>query len=290
MKKNNETEKNNKKPNRSVSFDSLLIREYIVEPGNHPSCRSGPPLQLSWNYSQRPALSVETFEKLRNIKHGTNPRKKVLRLEKAERELMLKDEGYSDEDIQRISKSHVREQLMKNSAYQCIKKNATWDTITTSRSSGKNNPLSVPSVVLVRSSNPTDFQKSVKPYPFSKSLSRPIINQTKYHHKNSAQNAENNGIHVVIQPNKKLRGNGCNMIKIKNPDLPRNVSSSSCDSSSDGNSMERRFTNMNMSGKNGTEFYPMNDSKKQSSIKIVVQPRPQQLGFTSSMSSLSTTN
>jgi len=192
---------------------------------------------------------------------------------------MLKNEGYSDKDIQRVSKCQVGYQRARNSADRSITKNATWDTITTSASSGQNNFLSVP------------LSLPVQPFHFRKSVSRPIISQTNYHPKNTSHNGLKNSIHVVIQPNKKMQDNCCHRCNGKNDDITRSVSSSSCDSSTTNNSFEMRFTNLRMTGKNDIDSFPINTSKEEPSIKIVVEPRFQHSVIsTSSMSTLSSTH
>ena len=50
---------------RKVSFGHIHIREFNTELGDNPSCSSGPPLTISWNYNDADSVDLEKFEKLR---------------------------------------------------------------------------------------------------------------------------------------------------------------------------------------------------------------------------------
>jgi hypothetical protein len=50
---------------KSVQFDSIQIREYNIIMGDNPSCSSGPPISLGWQYSQKDppcGISLELYE------------------------------------------------------------------------------------------------------------------------------------------------------------------------------------------------------------------------------------
>ena len=46
----------------TVSFKAVEIREYDRAIGDNPSCSSGPPISLDWNYSENPAVCINEYE------------------------------------------------------------------------------------------------------------------------------------------------------------------------------------------------------------------------------------
>merc|ERR1712238_290848 len=46
----------------TVSFKAVEIREYDRAIGDNPSCSSGPPFSLYWNYSENPAVCINEYE------------------------------------------------------------------------------------------------------------------------------------------------------------------------------------------------------------------------------------
>ena len=83
---------------RSVSFGSLQVRHYDIEIGNHPSCRNGTPIQLSWNYTQAPMQCLEKYEASRKEEQPRRRFKELL-LRSDQREVILKNAGHSDDEI-----------------------------------------------------------------------------------------------------------------------------------------------------------------------------------------------
>lgn len=47
---------------RRISFGTVSVRDYDIILGDHPCCRCGPPLAIGWQYHQRKAVDVETYE------------------------------------------------------------------------------------------------------------------------------------------------------------------------------------------------------------------------------------
>jgi hypothetical protein len=68
---------------KSVSFSVVEIREYNRIVGDHPDVRVGPPISISWEYSEREQQSIDDFE--------TNhpPQKSVLRMSSITRRNIL---------------------------------------------------------------------------------------------------------------------------------------------------------------------------------------------------------
>lgn len=54
------------KPNNTVSFSKLDIREYDIAISDHPSCSCGPPIQLGWSYNEQKDLKLEEYETIRS--------------------------------------------------------------------------------------------------------------------------------------------------------------------------------------------------------------------------------
>ena len=51
-----------RKPRRRVSFGSVGIREHALTIGDNPSCRSGAPTSLDWEYNEKDAVHIESYE------------------------------------------------------------------------------------------------------------------------------------------------------------------------------------------------------------------------------------
>ena len=79
----------------TVSFKAVEIREYDRAIGDNPSCSSGPPFSLYWNYSENPAVCINEYEgKKVPRKNGPKHRNRF------HRESLLKETlGYTEEEI-----------------------------------------------------------------------------------------------------------------------------------------------------------------------------------------------
>ena len=98
--KSNSLKKNGKK----VSFTNLQIREYELKLGDHPSCRSGPPITIGWNFSQKEDVSLDTV--VDDDARKTKPRKKV---DASTRYEMLRSVGYTNSEILQSDRGHRRQ-------------------------------------------------------------------------------------------------------------------------------------------------------------------------------------
>lgn len=80
---------------RSVSFNSLTVREYDLTLGDHPSSASGPPIQLDWDHKNESVVDLNTYEQERQ------PRKtrRQLKMSFEERERILQSKGYSMDEL-----------------------------------------------------------------------------------------------------------------------------------------------------------------------------------------------
>ena len=50
------------KPPRSVSFDSIFVREYERVLGDNPACSNGPPISIGWQYKSKGSIPVDWYE------------------------------------------------------------------------------------------------------------------------------------------------------------------------------------------------------------------------------------
>ncbi|KAL3823500.1 hypothetical protein ACHAXA_010822 [Cyclostephanos tholiformis] len=53
-------------PTKEVCFASVQVREYPVILGDNPSCTSGPPLTLDWNYNAELSCTIDEWERRRD--------------------------------------------------------------------------------------------------------------------------------------------------------------------------------------------------------------------------------
>lgn len=89
------------KPKRTISFTNLEIREYDLTIGDNPSVSYGPPVQLSWQYSQSEARDLEDYESQKMLDRSRGRRsRRVENMSWAKREAMLKRQGFSQDDIE----------------------------------------------------------------------------------------------------------------------------------------------------------------------------------------------
>jgi hypothetical protein len=90
---------------RSVSFGKLGVRQYSVEISDHPSCSYGPPVQLGWDFKEKEAIPLESYEE------GRHPRREIgdLVLSYYDRRFMLlKQAGYSKREVKEAVKEVER--------------------------------------------------------------------------------------------------------------------------------------------------------------------------------------
>lgn len=84
----------------TVSFSKLDIREYGIALSDHPSCSSGPPIQLGWDYSETKELKLEEYEKIRSS--SRSEKREDMLLSYDTRDYLLREyAGCSRDEIQR---------------------------------------------------------------------------------------------------------------------------------------------------------------------------------------------
>ena len=91
---------NKKQIKRSISFSNLQVREYDLTIGDNPSVSYGPPVQLSWQYSEHNARSLEEYENEKQLDLSRGRRNsRVENISWVKREALLKRQGFSQDDI-----------------------------------------------------------------------------------------------------------------------------------------------------------------------------------------------
>jgi hypothetical protein len=91
---------------RHVAFSSIIIRRYPMILGDNPSCGSGPPVSLGWEYEVLPEMSVMDFEAFRL--RSRRPRTVQLVLSHYKRLELLQRSGYSANEIAAADKAAAR--------------------------------------------------------------------------------------------------------------------------------------------------------------------------------------
>lgn len=59
------SENGSKSGDRTLQFDKIEIREYARTIGDNPSCSSGPPVSISWEYTPVGKISLDEYEETR---------------------------------------------------------------------------------------------------------------------------------------------------------------------------------------------------------------------------------
>jgi hypothetical protein len=92
-----------------VSFDSISIRNYGMELGNHPNCQAGAPVTLSWDYEEQGTQDIDIYEFERK------PRRKMkhLILNYYRRNDILKLAGHSDKELKDAEKAVAQVQRQR---------------------------------------------------------------------------------------------------------------------------------------------------------------------------------
>jgi hypothetical protein len=78
-----------------VRFDSLTIREYPMELGDHPSCSGGAPVTIGWEPQATQTRNLELYEYTRTARRS----RKQLHIPVQARAILLLKGGYSLQEI-----------------------------------------------------------------------------------------------------------------------------------------------------------------------------------------------
>jgi hypothetical protein len=97
---------------REVSFDSISIRNYSIELGNHPNCQVGAPVTLSWDYEEQDTQDIDVYEFERKPRRTT----RHLILNYYQRKDILKLAGYSDKELKAAEKAVAQVQRQRQAS------------------------------------------------------------------------------------------------------------------------------------------------------------------------------
>jgi len=101
----------NKMRRNSVSFHSVDVREYDRTVGDHPSCRSGPPLSLDWSYSKKYEKKLDEFE----LERSNERDKSNFYMNKYKRRNLLSHQwGHTEEELKEARRSTKKMQRQRS--------------------------------------------------------------------------------------------------------------------------------------------------------------------------------
>mmetsp|Transcript_14208 Transcript_14208/g.20994 ORF Transcript_14208/g.20994 Transcript_14208/m.20994 type:complete len:283 (-) Transcript_14208:195-1043(-) len=100
---------------RSVSFNSVQIREHGVTLGDHPASATGPPVQLDWKPKNESTIDLEKYE------HDRQPRRRrrQLKLSFQEREEMLSSSGFT---VDQLKNAWMESLKIRQQRYETVMK------------------------------------------------------------------------------------------------------------------------------------------------------------------------
>lgn len=78
-----------------VAFDTVTVREYGMILGDNPSCSYGPPVQLDWEYFERPVEDLDIYEEAR----GERRKLQQLGISYYRRKYLLSKAGHSRREL-----------------------------------------------------------------------------------------------------------------------------------------------------------------------------------------------
>mmetsp|Transcript_14677 Transcript_14677/g.16705 ORF Transcript_14677/g.16705 Transcript_14677/m.16705 type:complete len:194 (+) Transcript_14677:135-716(+) len=104
----------------SVKFDKVMIREYQLTAGDNPSCSSGVPICLNWQYDNEEEITLDLYETHRGERRAFNE----MKLPAAIRYSILKNDwGISMSEIREALKEckSVKEQRYKTAKHAFLR-------------------------------------------------------------------------------------------------------------------------------------------------------------------------
>ena len=96
---------------KSVKFGTIKIRKHSVTLGDNPSCRSGPPVTLGWDFIEDSSIALSEYEDKRA------PRRKShqIYMHKNQRKHLLENSaGFTPDEIERTTKEIKKIQRQRN--------------------------------------------------------------------------------------------------------------------------------------------------------------------------------
>lgn len=101
---------------RSVSFSTVEVRQYERVLGDNPSCSSGPPISIGWNYDEAKTVVTTVDDHDDSLSISLNGEESIGKIEarmkmvvqRHEREDMLENLGYSRSEIASAIRENVQ--------------------------------------------------------------------------------------------------------------------------------------------------------------------------------------
>lgn len=93
-----------------VSFDTVKVRYYSMELGDHPSCSIGPPVCLSWDFTEGEPRRIDAYESARRFRR----RRRSTLLNYYQRMDILKEAGFTDEEIRMADQERKKIQRQRS--------------------------------------------------------------------------------------------------------------------------------------------------------------------------------
>ncbi|KAL7562546.1 hypothetical protein ACA910_015430 [Epithemia clementina (nom. ined.)] len=111
-----------------VAFDTVQVRHYSMELGDHPSCSIGPPVSLSWEcvHEDNPR-AIDAYESARRFRRKKNPGL----LNYYQRRDILKEAGYTDEQLDTADRERKKIQRQRHGTKMLLpfsKVEETWQS------------------------------------------------------------------------------------------------------------------------------------------------------------------
>lgn len=113
LQQNSALELYQKPAKKRVRFGDVRIRVYPVTVGDHPSCVTGVPVSLGWDYEQLPYVPVKYYERNRK-------RRKDFQMSSVRRHTILTNLGYSQDDMNSAVKEKSRIQKQRRSTTRLL--------------------------------------------------------------------------------------------------------------------------------------------------------------------------
>mmetsp|Transcript_28914 Transcript_28914/g.43665 ORF Transcript_28914/g.43665 Transcript_28914/m.43665 type:complete len:298 (+) Transcript_28914:94-987(+) len=100
---------------RSVSFNSVQIREHDITLGDHPSSSTGPPVQLDWKPKNESTIDLDQYENSRQPRR----KRRQLKLSFQEREEILSSSGFT---VDQLKNAWMESLKIRQQRYETIMK------------------------------------------------------------------------------------------------------------------------------------------------------------------------
>lgn len=97
------------KQSMMVAFSTVMVRIYSIKLGDNPSCSTGAPVCLSWNFTEEEPRPINTYE----LAARRRRKRRCLVLNPSQRFNILTEAGYSPDDLERADQERKRIQRQR---------------------------------------------------------------------------------------------------------------------------------------------------------------------------------